>query len=184
MAKVLKLLAVISAAALVISSFSACSISFGGNESTTAENVTTTTEAPTEEPTEEETTTAPQTTARPEKQDNIEDIFSDIKVLPVGTAGSSAKAASLALRLIAFSNSSLAEKDSLSDDIKALTDSIGEDGIDNYGESLYQINRYAKKFFSGNREDVVETAGQNDFPINNDYSQEKYEKIYDLLNIA
>ena len=108
MAKAIKTLAIVSAFALVISSFGACSLPFGNNDPTTE---VTTTEKQTE-PTEPETTAETETettTEAPKKIDTIKDIFADINNFPIGTAGSSAKAASLALRLIAFSNSDLAE---------------------------------------------------------------------------
>ena len=117
MAKAIKTLAIVSAFALVISSFGACSLPFGNDDPTTE---VTTTEKQTE-PTEPETTAETETettTEAPKKIDTIKDIFADINNFPIGTAGSSAKAASLALRLIAFSNSDLAESDTLSDDIK------------------------------------------------------------------
>ena len=179
MAKAIKTLAIVSAFALVISSFSACSLPFGNNDPTTTE--VTTTQAQTE-PTEKETTTEPQeetTTEAPKKTDTISDIFADINNLPIGTAGSSTKAASLALRLIAFSNSDLAESDTLSDDVKSLVAAVEDEDV--YAEALYQINSYAKKFFKGNQADVIEIAGDSDFPLDKDYSQEKYQTVYDLL---
>lgn len=179
MTKAIKTLAIVSAFALVISSFSACSLPFGNNDPTTTE--ATTTQAQTE-PTEKETTTEPQketTTEAPKKTDTISDIFADINNLPIGTAGSSTKAASLALRLIAFSNSDLAESDTLSDDVKSLVAAVEDEDV--YAEALYQINSYAKKFFKGNQADVIEIAGDSDFPLDKDYSQEKYQTVYDLL---
>lgn len=181
MAKALKTLAILSMFALVISSFTACSLSSVKDTPTTE---TTTTETTTDSATEEPTTTEPEitTTAPTEpqsKRDSIEDIFADIKNLPIGTAGSSAKAANLALRLIAFSNSDLAESDTLSDDIKALANTVEDE--DAYGEALYQVNSYAKKFFKGKQADVAEIAGESDFPLNKEYSQEKYQKVYELL---
>ncbi len=180
MAKAIRTLAIVSAFALVISSFSACSLPFGNDEPTTG--TTTATQAQ-NDPTEPETTTEKAaedaTTEAPEKADTISDIFADIKSLPIGTAGSSAKAADLALRLIAFSNSDLAESDTLSDDIKALVNTVADEDV--YPEALYQINSYAKKFFKGKEADVVEIAGRSDFPLDKEYSQEKYQKVYELL---
>lgn len=180
MAKALKTLAILSMFALVISSFTACSLSPVKDTPTTE---TTTTETAAEPTTEEPTTTEPEKTTAPtepqSKRDSIEDIFADIKNLPIGTAGSSAKAANLALRLIAFSNSDLAESDTLSDEIKALVNTVDDE--DAYGEALYQVNSYAKKFFKGKQADVAEIAGESDFPLNKEYSQEKYQKVYELL---
>lgn len=179
MAKAIRTIAIVSVFALVISSFTACSLSFGTDNPTT--------QAPTTEPTEitEETTDEPETTSETtteqEKQENIEDIFADIKNFEIGTAGSSAKAAELALRLIAFSNSELAESDTIEADIKALVDTLGEN-TDDYGEALYQINSFAKKFFGGKEKDVVQTAGDEDFSLEKEYSQDKYQKVFDLLN--
>lgn len=183
MAKVLKTIAVISAFSLVIASFTACSLSFGKEEPTTSSSTTTveTTAPHTEESTVEETTTEP-TTVKADNQEKIDSIFTDIKNFQIGTAGSSAKAAALALRIIAFSNSALAESDTLEDDIKALVGEISEDSVDNYGETLYQINRFAKKFFGGGERAVVDIAGKPNFDLDKDYSQEKYQKVYDLLN--
>ena len=144
MVKAIKTLAIVSAFALVISSFGACSLPFGKDDPTTTE--VTTTEKQTE-PTEPETTAESETettTEAPKKEDTIKDIFTDIKNLPIGTAGSSTKAASLALRLIAFSNSDLAESDTLSDDIKLLVATVRDEDV--YAEALYQVNSYAKKF--------------------------------------
>lgn len=180
MAKAIKTLAIVSVFALVISSFTACSLSHS-NEPTTTEP--TTTETTTEPTTDEPTTTEPEKTAAPtepqSKRDSIENIFDDIKNLPIGTAGSSAKAANLALRLIAFSNSDLAESDTLEDDVRELVDTVDDE--DTYGEALYQVNSYAKKFFKGKQADVAEIAGESDFPLNKEYSQEKYQKVYELL---
>ena len=167
MVKAIKTLAIVSAFALVISSFGACSLPFGKDDPTTTE--VTTTEKQTE-PTEPEA---------PKKEDTIKDIFTDIKNLPIGTAGSSTKAASLALRLIAFSNSDLAESDTLSDDIKSLVATVRDEDV--YAEALYQVNSYAKKFFKGSQKDVVEIAGNSDFSLDKDYSQEKYQTVYELL---
>jgi len=178
MAKAIKTLAIVSAFALVISSFGACSLPFGNDDPTTE---VTTTEKQTE-PTEPETTAEPETettTEAPQKIDTIKDIFADINNFPIGTAGSSAKAASLALRLIAFSNSDLAKNDTLSDDIKSLTATVEDEDV--YAEALYQVNSYAKKFFKGSQKDVVEIAGNSDFSLDKDYSQEKYQTVYELL---
>ena len=180
MAKALKTIAIVSVFALVISSFTACSLPFGTDDPTTEVPTTELTEI-TEENTTAETETTSETTTEQEKQENIEDIFSDIKNIEIGTAGSSAKAAELALRLIAFSNSELAESDTVEADIKALVDTLGEN-TDDYGEALYQINSFAKKFFGGKEKDVVQTAGDEDFSLEKEYSQDKYQKIFDLLN--
>ena len=101
MEKALKTIAIVSAFALVISSFTACSLPFGTDDPTTEVPTTELTEI-TEENTTAETETTPETTTEQEKQEKIEDIFADIKNFEIGTAGSSAKAAELALRLIAF----------------------------------------------------------------------------------
>ena len=180
MAKALKTIAIVSVFALVISSFTACSLSFGTDDPTTVVPTTELTEI-TEENTTAETETTPETTTEQEKQEKIEDIFADIKNFEIGTAGSSAKAAELALRLIAFSNSELAESDTIEADIKALIDTLGEN-TDDYGEALYQINSFAKKFFGGKEKDVVQTAGDEDFSLEKEYSQDKYQKVFDLLN--
>ena len=180
MAKALKTIAIVSVFALVISSFTACSLPFGTDAPTTEVPTTELTEI-TEENTTAETETTPETTTEQEKQEKIEDIFADIKNFEIGTAGSSAKAAELALRLIAFSNSELAESDTIDADIKALVDTLGEN-TDDYGEALYQINSFAKKFFGGKEKDVVQTAGDEDFSLEKEYSQDKYQKVFDLLN--
>ena len=180
MAKALKTIAIVSVFALVISSFTACSLPFGTDDPTTEVPTTELTEI-TEENTTAETETTSETTTEQEKQENIEDIFADIKNFEIGTAGSSAKAAELALRLIAFSNSELAESDTIEADIKALVDTLGEN-TDDYGEALYQINSFAKKFFGGKEKDVVQTAGDEDFSLEKEYSQDKYQKVFDLLN--
>lgn len=180
MAKALKTIAIVSVFALVISSFTACSLPFSTDDPTTEVPTTELTEI-TEENTTVETETTPETTTEQEKQEKIEDIFSDIKNFEIGTAGSSAKAAELALRLIAFSNSELAESDTIDADIKALVDTLGEN-TDDYGEALYQINSFAKKFFGGKEKDVVQTAGDEDFSLEKEYSQDKYQKVFDLLN--
>ena len=180
MAKALKTIAIVSVFALVISSFTACSLPFGTDDPTTEVPTTELTEI-TEENTTAETETTPETTTEQEKQEKIEDIFADIKNFEIGTAGSSAKAAELALRLIAFSNSELAESDTVEADIKALIDMLGEN-TDDYGEALYQINSFAKKFFGGKEKDVVQTAGDEDFSLEKEYSQDKYQKVFDLLN--
>lgn len=179
MAKAIKTLAIVSVFALVISSFTACSLSHSNEPTTTEPTTAEITESKTEEVT---TTTEPEETTPTEpeaKRDSIEDIFTGIKELPIGTAGSSAKAANLALRLIVFSNSDLAESDTLESDVRELVDTVEDE--DAYGEALYQVNSYAKKFFKGNQSDVAEIAGQDNFPINKEYSQEKYQKIYDML---
>ena len=180
MAKALKTIAIVSVFALVISSFTACSLPFGTDDPTTEVPTTELTEI-TEENTTAETETTSETTTEQEKQEKIEDIFADIKNFEIGTAGSSAKAAELALRLIAFSNSELAESDTIEADIKALVDTLGEN-TDDYGEALYQINSFAKKFFGGKEKDVVQTAGDEDFSLEKEYSQDKYQKVFDLLN--
>ena len=180
MAKALKTIAIVSVFALVISSFTACSLPFGTDAPTTEVPTTELTEI-TEENTTAETETTPETTTEQEKQEKIEDIFADIKNFEIGTAGSSTKAAELALRLIAFSNSELAESDTIEADIKALIDTLGEN-TDDYGEALYQINSFAKKFFGGKEKDVVQTAGDEDFSLEKEYSQDKYQKVFDLLN--
>ena len=180
MAKALKTIAIVSVFALVISSFTACSLPFGTDDPTTEVPTTELTEI-TEENTTAETETTSETTTEQEKQENIEDIFADIKNFEIGTAGVSAKAAELALRLIAFSNSELAESDTVEADIKALVDTLGEN-TDDYGEALYQINSFAKKFFGGKEKDVVQTAGDEDFSLEKEYSQDKYQKVFDLLN--
>lgn len=180
MAKALKTIAIVSVFALVISSFTACSLPFGTDDPTTEVPTTELTEI-TEENTTAETETTPETTTEQEKQEKIEDIFADIKNFEIGTAGSSAKAAELALRLIAFSNSELAESDTVEADIKALVDTLGEN-TDDYGEALYQINSFAKKFFGDKEKDVVQTAGDEDFSLEKEYSQDKYQKVFDLLN--
>ena len=180
MAKALKTIAIVSAFALVISSFTACSLPFGTDDPTTEVPTTELTEI-TEENTTAETETTSETTTEQEKQEKIEDIFADIKNFEIGTAGSSAKAAELAIRLIAFSNSELAESDTIDADIKALVDTLGEN-TDDYGEALYQINSFAKKFFGGKEKDVVQTAGDEDFSLEKEYSQDKYQKVFDLLN--
>ena len=180
MAKALKTIAIVSVFALVISSFTACSLPFGTDDPTTEVPTTELTEI-TEENTTAETETTSETTTEQEKQEKIEDIFADIKNFEIGTAGSSAKAAELALRLIAFSNSELAESDTIDADIKALVDTLGEN-TDDYGEALYQINSFAKKFFGGKEKDVVQTAGDEDFSLEKEYSQDKYQKVFDLLN--
>ena len=163
MAKALKTIAIVSAFALVISSFTACSLPFGTDDPTTEVPTTELTEI-TEENTTAETETTSETTTEQEKQEKIEDIFADIKNFEIGTAGSSAKAAELALRLIAFSNSELGDSDTIEADIKALVDTLGEN-TDDYGEALYQINSFAKKFFGGKEKDVVQTAGDEDFSL-------------------
>ncbi|MDD6462744.1 MAG: hypothetical protein PUF57_02080 [Clostridiaceae bacterium] len=180
MAKALKTIAIVSVFALVISSFNACSLPFGTEDPTTEVPTTELTEI-TEENSTAETETTSETTTEQEKQEKIEDIFADIKNFEIGTAGSSAKAAELALRLIAFSNSELAESDTVEADIKALVDTLGEN-TDDYGEALYQINSFAKKFFGGKEKDVVQTAGDEDFSLEKEYSQDKYQKVFDLLN--
>ena len=180
MAKALKTIAIVSVFALVISSFTACSLPFGTDDPTTEVPTTELTEI-TEENTTAETETTSETTTEQEKQEKIEDIFADIKNFEIGTAGSSAKAAELALRLIAFSNSELAESDTVEADIKALVDTLGEN-TDDYVEALYQINSFAKKFFGGKEKDVVQTAGDEDFSLEKEYSQDKYQKVFDLLN--
>lgn len=180
MAKALKTIAIVSVFALVISSFTACSLPFGTDDPTTEVPTTELTEI-TEENTTAETETTSETTTEQEKQENIEDIFADIKNFEIGTAGSSAKAAELALRLIAFSNSELAESGTVEADIKSLVDTLGEN-TDDYGEALYQINSFAKKFFGGKEKDVVQTAGDEDFSLEKEYSQDKYQKVFDLLN--
>ena len=180
MAKALKTIAIVSVFALVISSFTACSLPFGTDDPTTEVPTTELTEI-TEENTTAETETTSETTTEQEKQEKIEDIFADIKNFEIGTAGSSAKAAELALRLIAFSNSELAESDTVEADIKSLVDTLGEN-TDDYGEALYQINSFAKKFFGGKEKDVVQTAGDEDFSLEKEYSQDKYQKVFDLLN--
>ena len=180
MAKALKTIAIVSVFALVISSFTACSLPFGTDDPTTEVPTTELTEI-TEENTTAETETTSETTTEQEKQEKIEDIFADIKNFEIGTAGSSAKAAELALRLIAFSNSELAESDTVEADIKTLVDTLGEN-TDDYGEALYQINSFAKKFFGGKEKDVVQTAGDEDFSLEKEYSQDKYQKVFDLLN--
>ncbi|MGN0548568.1 MAG: hypothetical protein ACI4IM_03130 [Acutalibacteraceae bacterium] len=180
MAKAIRTIAIVSVFALVISSFTACSLSFGTDDPTTEPSTTEQTEITVENTTETEPETTSETTTEQEKQEKIEDIFADIKKFEIGTAGSSAKAAELALRLIAFSNSELAESDTLEADIKALVDTLGEN-TDDYGEALYQINSYAKKFFNGKEKDVVQTAGDEDFSLEKEYSQDKYQTVYNLL---
>lgn len=180
MAKALKTIAIVSAFALVISSFTACSLPFGTDDPTTEVPTTELTEI-TEENTTAETETTSETTTEQEKQEKIEDIFADIKNFEIGTAGLMAKAAELALRLIAFSNSELGDSDTVEADIKALVDTLGEN-TDDYGEALYQINSFAKKFFGGKEKDVVQTAGDEDFSLEKEYSQDKYQKVFDLLN--
>ena len=81
--------------------------------------------------------------------------------------------------MIAFSNSDLAESDTLSDDIKSLVATVRDEDV--YAEALYQVNSYAKKFFKGSQKDVVEIAGNSDFSLDKDYSQEKYQTVYELL---
>lgn len=178
MSKAIKTLAIVSAFALVISAFSACSLPFGNDDPTTE---VTTTEKQTEA-TVPETTVFKQTTttvAATEQTESIKDIFADIKAFPVGTAGSSVKAASLALRLIAFSNSDLAESDSLGDEIKSLVATVEDE--DAYSEAVYQIDSYAKQFFGGSQKSVVELAGNTDFSLDKEYSQEKYQTVYEML---
>lgn len=177
MSKAIKTLAIVSAFALVISSFSACSLPFGNDDPTTAAATTESqTDATVAETTASQTTT---TTEAAEPTDTVKDIFADIKSFPFGTAGSSVKAASLALRLIAFSNSDLAESDTLDDEIKSLVATVEDE--DAYSEALYQINSYAKKFFDGSQKSVVELAGSTDFSLDKEYSQEKYQKVYEML---
>lgn len=181
MIKAIKTLAIISAFALIVSSLSACSLSFSKTESPTTTE-TTTTEVQTE-PTEVQTTTESETqstTAAPQENvDTINDIFDGINSFEIGTAGSSAKAANLALRLIAFSNSDIAQSESLVDEVQKLVDTVTDEDV--YAEALYQVNSYAKKFFKGNQSDVIEIAGRDDFPLDKEYSQEKYQKIYNML---
>lgn len=180
MAKAIKTIALVSAFILVVSSLTACSVPFKKDEATTA---ATTVPAPVVT-TEPETTTEaePETTTVPaEKEDTMEDIFNDIAGFESGTAGSSAKAAALALRLIAFSSS--ADIDGLADEIKSMSAKLGSDELDNYGEALYRINRYAKKFFNGEKDEVIEIAGNGSFSADKEYSQEKYEQLYNLLQV-
>lgn len=180
MAKAIKTIALISAFILVVSSLAACSVPFKKDEQTTAATTVlatvSTTEPETTTESEQETTTAPK-----EKEDSIEDIFSDIAGFESSTAGSSAKAAALALRLIVFSSS--ADIDGLADKIKVMSDELSSEELDNYGEALYRINRYAKKFFNGEKDEVIGIAGNTSFSSDKEYSQEKYEQLYDLLKV-
>ena len=68
--------------------------------------------------------------------------------------------------------------------LNALWDALGKTTVrdeDVYAEALYQVNSYAKKFFKGSQKDVVEIAGNSDFSLDKDYSQEKYQTVYELL---
>lgn len=184
MSKAIKLAAIISSLAIVIASFSACSITFDGNDTTTVP--TTTSNVYENEPTDAtaDTTEATQTTSAAEKQEKIEDIFAEIKDFQIGTAGSSSKAAELALRLIAFSASPLAEADTLKDDIQALVASVSAEKRNYYGETIFQISIYAENFFNGDVAEVVEISGINDddFDAEKIYSKTNYDKIYKLLS--
>lgn len=183
MSKAIKLAAIISALAIIITSFSACSITLDGNDTST--EPTTVSDVYEKEATNEvsDTTEATQAPTAAEKQEKIEDIFAEIKSFKLGTVGSSQSAAELALRIIAFSASSLAKADTLKDDVQALVATIDADKLDYYGETLYQINIYAEKFFNGDVAEVVDLSGiGNDFDSEKSYSKTDYDKIYKLLS--
>lgn len=182
MAKALKTAAVIAALALVISSFGACSFPFGDDTPTTNVPAVTTTEKTTDSELTSNKPTSQTTTAAPENQEKLDDIFTDIKNFEIGTAGSSAKAANLALRLIAFSSSDLAKAENFEYEVKTLVDTIDSAKADDYTETLYQINLYAKKFFSGNEETVINTADISNFDTDKEYSQDSYDELYYLLS--
>lgn len=181
MSKALKTAAVISALVFAISSFSACSFPFGNDTPTTTAPTTVVRETTDTKVTSTDTTTE-NTTLAPENQEKLDEIFADIKNFEIGTAGSSAKAANLALRLIAFSSSELAKTENFEYEVKALVDTIDSTKADDYAETLYQINLYAKKFFSGNAETVINTAGNSNFDTDKEYSQDSYDELYYLLS--
>lgn len=183
MKKAIKLIAILSAFSLIVLLFSACSITFDNDEATTAATTvsdTTDNAEAIDATTEKETTT--QQTDIVEASETIDDIFADIKNFQIGTAGSSKKAADLALRLIAFSASSLADADTLKDDIQALVATVDANNLNYYGETLYQINIYADKFFSGNVSEVVDLSDIDSFDTAKNYSKADYDKIYKLLS--
>lgn len=183
MSKAIKLAAIISALTIIISSFSACEITFEKNKP--ENDNTTVTAAHNEEQSENvsSTTEATQASVTAQNQEKLDDIFAEIKSFKLGTIGSSSKAAELALRLIAFSASPLAQEDTLKDDAQALVASIGADELNYYGEAIYQIDLYAEDYFSGNAEEIIDLSGIGDsFDSQKSYSKTDYDKIYRLLS--
>lgn len=183
MSKAIKLAAIISALTIIISLFSACEITFEQNNP--ENDNTTVTAAHNDEPSETvpSTTEATQAPTTAQNQEKLDDIFVEIKSFKLGTIGSSSKAAELALRLIAFSASPLAQEDTLKDDAQALVASVSADELNYYGEAIYQINIYAEKFFNGDVAEVVNLSAIGDsFDAEKSYSKTDYDKIYKLLS--
>ena len=75
-----KIIAVISALVLIIATFCACEITFGGDKTTTTTTTTTTTSTTTT------TTTATTTTVTKIETDSLDTLLNLIKDYPIGTA--------------------------------------------------------------------------------------------------
>ena len=138
MNKSVKIIAVISAFILIISTLCACEISFGEEPTTTTTTTTTT---------EEATTSATSTTTTEKKieVDSLDTILNLIKDYPIATAGSTTKAVQIALSLLNYSEHSKFDINDVKRDYQNFTDSLSDSQKLTYDENFIEIDYMARK---------------------------------------
>ena len=174
MKKSTKIIAVISAFIILISTLCACQITFGDEPTTT----TTTTTAPTTE----DITTLPTVTTTTEAKietDSLDTILNLIKDYPIGTAGSTTKAVQIALSLLNFSEYSKFDINDVKRDYKNFTDGLSDMQKLTYEENFIEIDYVAKKIMA---DPTFPSKYIPDYtPTTEKYTTDNYETLCEVI---
>ena len=183
-----KIIAVISALIIALSSLSACSLPFGKDKPTTEPDTQISAKEPTIEntkSTEENTTEEESTEATSEEEEDktvqFADILKLIRSFPAATPGSTEKSVDIALKLI-----NLTERtDETSELMKAFNifkEDLSEDDAEEFENNIYEIDAIARKLISGKTETLKAYIEDSEEKFDEGkYTLEKYERVFNFM---
>lgn len=185
MKKAFKLIATVTAFAAIISTFCACDLLSGEEETTAApivvsgNNTTPSTQKPDltrPEPTE------PSSSTEKVEIDSLDTILNNIKDYPVGTAGSITKAYQISYKLLNFTENSDFTANEAQQDYKNFTASLSEKEKVVYLENLSEIDYYARKIIED--PSTLDQHLDNYAPLSEDgtLTLANYEALYVIIS--
>ncbi|MBR3835812.1 MAG: hypothetical protein IKJ69_03380 [Clostridia bacterium] len=166
---------------LIISTLCACEITFGG-ESTTTTTTTTATTTTTQAP-GETTSTTTTTTEKKVETDSLDTILNLIKDFPMGTAGSSVKAANIANRLVNFTEHSGFDINEVKHDYENFLNTLSDTQKLIYEENLAEIDYIARKIIKGEDSHELSLSDYQATPKKDGkFSLISYETLYEVIS--
>ena len=173
MKKSTKIIAVLSALIILISTFCACEITFGDDTSTTTSTTASSQDIP---------TIPPDTTTTEEKieTDSLDTILNLIKDYPIATAGSTTKAVQIALSLLDFSEHSHFDINDVKRDYKNFTDGLSDSQKLTYDENFVEIDYMARKIIDDPSFPSKYIADYT--PSTEKYTLDNYETLFEVIS--